>query len=237
MQPILHTPLTPPESPTSWDAVRYWAGLATRFARASLACQVQAGFALRELRRLYTIRPGRPQKIHDPIVNFPDSPERPVTWPEILRREAGISHDTARNWIAMADALKRRWQALPVSDRLRQLMAVPPSDWAEDDTKLIADAVAKATTGRTQLDFLVELGITRRPDPAPVRQSRPVQDSVSDRAALLAEFRAEMRTLTLPLDDTLSRLPIHDLLAHQAEVAAYAARIAEILRSRKAHHD
>ena len=233
MQPILHTPLTPPESPTSWDAVRYWASLAARFARASLACQVQAGFALRELRRLYTIRPGRPQKIHESIVSFPDSPERPVTWPEILRREAGISHDTARNWIAMADALKRRWQALPVSDRLRQLMTVPPSQWGEDDARLIADAVSQATQGRTQIDFLAELGLTApRPGSTQPRRSSPADSQPADS---LAEFRAEMRALTLPLDDTLSRMPIHDLLAHQSEVAAYAARIAEVIRARKGH--
>ena len=224
MQPILHTPLTPPESPTSWDAVRYWASLAARFARASLACQVQAGFALRELRRLYTIRPGRPSKL---------ASNQPETWPDILRREAGISHDTARNWIAMADCLKRRWQTLPVSDRLRQLMTVPPSQWGEDDARLIADAVSQATQGRTQIDFLAELGLTApRPGSTQPRRSSPADSQPADS---LAEFRAEMRALTLPLDDTLSRMPIHDLLAHQSEVAAYAARIAEVIRARKGH--
>ncbi|MDE2099093.1 MAG: hypothetical protein KGL39_17700 [Patescibacteria group bacterium] len=140
----------------SWDAVRYWAGMSARFAQATLACQVMAGFSLRALRDDYGSHQG---KRND---TSPNDSER-LGFQEMVRRETGLSDDTARRWINMADGIKARWKKLPARDRLRALMSMPPNQWSEPDVKLIGDAVHKATDGRTQLEFMWELGLAKRP--------------------------------------------------------------------------
>lgn len=142
-----------PDSST-WNDVRRWVQDATRFQHASLACQVMAGFALAELKKSHNVKPGQPKKElpHGAVI---------LSWPEMCKSEAGISDDTARRWIDMANGIKARWKTLPVRDRLRALMELPPSQWGEADMKVIADATHKCTDGKGQMEFMLELGIAK----------------------------------------------------------------------------
>lgn len=245
MQLVTTTPLAFPAESNTWDAVRYWVGTSARFAQASLACQVMAGFALRELHAASKIKPGNPnpetgrgnQLPNDSVIDHGGK-----SWPEIVKAEAGISDDTARNWMAMADKLKSKWKKLPIKDRLSALMTVAPSQWQETDAKLISDAVHKATDGRTQLEFMWELGIAKKPQGSGARGRKPGEGGRprdldiegEDDDGLLNEFRCDMRLFTCDLDDTLRKLSPSALSKHREEAVSYLARIDQVLKARKA---
>lgn len=147
--------------PASWAQVKYWATNAGKFAQASLACQVMAGFALAELHKKHGIRPGNKTGKNQIGGELPSDLVIP-TWPELVKQNAGISDETARNWMAMAGGIKSRWKKLAPQERLRELMRVPVSDWTDADTKLVGDALVKVTDGATQMDFLRELGLAKK---------------------------------------------------------------------------
>ena len=166
-----------PDGPATWQGVKYWAELAAKFSHASVAAQVMAGFALSELRKANNVKPGQPKKVlpHDAGIlvshNLPHdvggsatSPHdaAKLSWPEMVEKFAGISDDTARRWMAMADDIKARWKKLAPQVRLKELMAVPPSDWTEKDTKLVTDSLHKVADGSTQLEFMRELGLAKQ---------------------------------------------------------------------------
>ena len=148
--------LSTTDAPASWDAVQYWANVAARFQQASLAAQVMAGFALAELRKNFSRGGDR-----TPGANPHDAGL--LTFEETCKQHAGISDDTARRWIAMADGIKARWKKLAPQARLKQLMSVPVNEWTEDDSKLIAESLHKVTDGQSQLDFMRELGLAKMP--------------------------------------------------------------------------
>jgi len=239
-----------PAENNTWDAVRYWAGMSLRFKQADLACQVMAGFALKELRALHGPRQGqrsdlKPTSTNDssklgtsPAVTSTNDSSK-LGFQEMVLKETGISHDTARNWMKMADGIKSRWKKLPIRDRLHSLMAVPPSQWQDDDAKLITDALHKATDGRTQLEFMWELGLAKKPQGAGARGRKPGEGGraanldVGDEDELLKEFRFDMKLFTSPNDTTLQQVSTATLLQHRDEAAAYLQRIVEILKRRK----
>jgi hypothetical protein len=138
-----------------WAEVRQWVNDSAKFQHASLCCQVMAGFSLGELREHYGITQGKRTDI-----NFPHDAG---SWPELVKQHAGISDDTARRWIDMARGVKALWKKLPAREKLKALMSVPPSQWTDDDSKLIADATHKITDGRTQLEFMMDLGCCKKP--------------------------------------------------------------------------
>lgn len=229
----------PAQANNTWDAVRYWVGMSARLKQADLACQVMAGFALRELHQTHKIGPGQPKKElpNDLVISH-----RSQSWAQIVQAEVGVSDETARNWMKMADGVKSRWKKLPVRDRLSALMTVPPSQWSEPDALLISEAVHKATDMRTQAEFMWDLGIAKKPQGSGARGRKPgeggrpkdldMSEDTDD--ALLNEFRADMRLFTHPKDATLQKLSTAELLKHQAEALAYSSRITEIIKRRKA---
>jgi hypothetical protein len=124
-----------------------------------------AGFALNELKKKQGIKPGNPnfgktgsQLPHDVVIA-----DGGKSWPEMVHEYAGISDETARRWMAMADGIKARWKKLAPQSRLKELMAVSPSEWNEKDTKLVTDSMHKACDGSSQLEFMRELGLAKKP--------------------------------------------------------------------------
>lgn len=255
---LVKTSFAFPAQNNSWDAVRYWVGMSVRLQQANLACQVMAGFALKELHDSLKMRPGRrtdlanlPNDSAGSALNLPNDsvgsknaaqPSQPMSWPDLVKREAGVSDDTARNWMKMADGVKRQWKKLPIRDRLNTLMSVPPSQWQDTDAKLISDAVHKATDGRTQLEFMWELGVAKKPQGSGARGrnkgegGRPKDmdvDAEDTDDELLNDFRSDMRMFSHADDQTLRKISTAELVKHQAEVTAYASRIAQILKTRK----
>lgn len=166
----------------SVDRLRQYATASDRFARASLAMQVMAGLELAEIQRSspYT-RGGRRTPKSNPhdaglTKNAPDSALLAKTaqsadpfagwptWEAFLKGVLGISADTAGRWIAMAEAARTRLKRLEGWGALvRDLMERPIADLDAGEIDVLSKAVAKITDGRTQLDFLAELGIVKRP--------------------------------------------------------------------------
>ena len=142
-----------------WAEVRQWVNDSAKFQHASLCCQVMAGFILDELREHYGITQGKRTDL-----NFPNDSG---SWPELCKTYIGKTDDTARKWIDMSRGVKSLWKKLPAREKLKALMSVPPSKWTEDDSKLIADATHKITDGRTQLEFMMDLGCCKKPSGNP----------------------------------------------------------------------
>ena len=137
-----------------WSKVREYANLANKFAHASLAAQVMAGFELAELKKQNGIRSGRPAKLpHDVVIK---------SWEELVKENCGISDETARRWIEMADGIRARWKKLAPEAILKELMATPISEWDDSDIKVVEEALYKATDGATQLEFMRELGLAKQ---------------------------------------------------------------------------
>jgi hypothetical protein len=241
----------PEHAPNSWEAVHFWSQNSARFQHASLACQVMAGFALNELHKHYRITPGNPRpetgrgRTPDQFTN--DSLiDRQNTWSDLVQQHAGVSHDTARNWMRMAKGITARWANLPIKDRLRALISTPASDWQEADTKLISDAVQKATDGLTQMEFMWELGIAKKAGPrrgrkpgdgaGTTRPTPPIDEAKSDNdnEDILIELRHTMRLFTDPGDDFLRGCSTECLRVLSQECEALAQRIKAILAKRAA---
>lgn len=149
----------------TWDRVKVYADHAAKFERAKLACQVLAGFELLELHRTQGVRAGRPAKLpNDSGIN----PRGAEHWAETCRREAGISDDTARNWMRMADAVKPRLRKLPgLGALVREILTRPLAELTEAQHALLDQAVHKVADGKTQLEFMIELGLAKQPPGGP----------------------------------------------------------------------
>jgi hypothetical protein len=143
------------EGEEGWEKARGYAEAGRRFAKASLVCQVMCGMVLSELHKVYEVRPGKaPTK--------PLSRERGC-WSDVVAERVGISETTAWRWMEMGRAVKSKWKKLPDGDRLKALMDLPVAAWTQGDCNLIDSAVHKVTDGRTQLEFLQELGLAKKP--------------------------------------------------------------------------
>src|ERR1035437_9934373 len=120
-----------PNQKASWSQVKYWANIAGKFQQASLAAQVMAGFTLAKLRKEFPA-PGKRPVLADPA---PPSPHDVRRWggKKTFEQYAGVSDETARRWILMADGIKSRWKKLAPQERIRELMRVPVSDWTDKD--------------------------------------------------------------------------------------------------------
>lgn len=155
-----------------------YATASDRFARASLAMQVMAGFELSDVRKAAPFTQGRKPRAakypHDAVISENahkqalSAQNDPFagfsTWEDWLKGTVGISADTAGRWMAMADAVRPRLKKLDGwASLVRDLMERPIADLEPAEIEVLGKAVAKICDGRTQLDFLQELGIVKRP--------------------------------------------------------------------------
>lgn len=135
-----------------WGRVRRFAEAARQFGRAQVACQVLAGLELIELKKQNRIRAGRPASVDQPL------------WADLVAENAGVSDDTARNWIRMAEGVRPRLKKLPgVGALFRELLERPIHELTTEQHHLLEQAVHKVTDGMTQIEFLRELGIAKLP--------------------------------------------------------------------------
>lgn len=138
------------------EAVRVWIDHAGRFERAKTACQVMAGFELIELKRSAGFVQGGRRGQNPNDLGF-------ASWDEFCRARIGISDETARGWMRMAEALKPRLRKLPgLGHLIREIIDRPLSQLGPEKCQLLADAVHKLADGKTQLDFMEELGLVKR---------------------------------------------------------------------------
>lgn len=141
------------------EGVRRWVDAAEKFGRCAVACQVMAGFELLEVKKtLGFIQGGRRSKGQ----NRNDCGF--ASWEEYVRSEIGLSDRTAFNWMRMAESAKPRLKKLAgIGSLIRDILTKPVSELSPTESQLLTDAVHKLTDGRTQLDFLVELGLAKSP--------------------------------------------------------------------------
>lgn len=165
----------------SIDLLRQYATQSDRFARASVAMQVMAGFqlALIKAESPYTRGGRRTPKSNPHDAGLTENAQNSTvlvkteqanpfegwsTWEAFLQGVLGISADTAGRWIAMAENARPRLKKLDGWGSLvRDLIDLPIASLNPDEVDVLSRAVAKITDGRTQQDFLHELGIVKRP--------------------------------------------------------------------------
>ncbi|MBX3732613.1 MAG: hypothetical protein KF791_08470 [Verrucomicrobiae bacterium] len=134
----------------SWDTVRRFTDAANRFEHGAVACRVMAGIALLDLHQSHEIRVGRPSD---------GNADHQLAWPEIVKRELGVSDDTASRWMKMAGAALPRLQSGEAGEVFRQLLTIPITQLTDYQCKVLNQAVEKLVDGRSQLDFMESLGL------------------------------------------------------------------------------
>lgn len=223
--------------PATWDHVKYWADTAAKLSHASIAAQVMAGFALLELHKKHNVKAGQPKKElpnHSEILS--DASDQPDTsdkkWPDLVKDNAGVSEDTARNWMKMADGIKAKWKKLAPQEKLRELMSVPVGEWNDKQVAAVQTAVQKATDGMTQTEFLRELGIAKKAPGNPnAKGGEKKKLTMSEEAELrkrqATEDWAAIYRMASVYRDKFVLLP-------DADVEAQIATLEEALNARKA---
>lgn len=134
----------------TWDGVRHWINAAKMFEQGKLFSQVMTGFELLALHKANGISQG---KRTDLSTNLPHDAG---SWSEIVKKEAGISDDTARRYMDMAKAAAPRLKKLPALknfDPFTNNIAQLP----EPQREALSSAVKKLTDGKSQADFFNEL--------------------------------------------------------------------------------
>jgi len=196
-------------APKGWAGVEYWSRSAANFSHAAVASQVMAGFELLELKRVAGIRRGanlgnqraakKKQNPHDAVSVFENQlPHDAViesgqSWDELVREYARVSVDTASRWMAMADACRPRIKRMSGADRLVDLLQMPPSQWTMVEAELVCGAVHKLSDGKTQMEFMLELGITKMPQGAGAKGGARPPAGKKDALQALAEEQAVAR--------------------------------------------
>lgn len=223
------------DGPASWDTVKYWADAAAKFSHASIAAQVMAGFALLELRKHHgnqgkrTDLAGAAPTHPGPAANNPEK----LDWPDLVKQYAGISDDTARNWMKMAEGIRTKWKKLGPQEKIHQLMAVPVAEWNEKQIADVQTAIQKATDGMTQTEFLREIGLAKKPpgNKAGGSGRAPTRLTISEEAALRKQQAAEDWTA---LDRLLMVYRDKFVLLTDDDVDAQIAALEQALNARRA---
>lgn len=138
-----------------WARAKQYSSAAKHFARASVACQVMLGFELTAIKKeLGFVQGGKRGK------SKTENASVFKTWEEHTKAELGITDRTARTYINMAEAAKRRLKScynhLPLLEK-------PVTEFNDQQLELLTKAVNKITDGQTQSQFLVDCGIAKAP--------------------------------------------------------------------------
>jgi hypothetical protein len=217
-------------TPASWSQVKYWAGLSVKLQQGSVAAQIMAGFVLKELHAENGIKAGARTDL--PSKSGGDR----KSWPQLCKENAGISDDTARTWMNMADGIRASWKKLAPQDRLRELMRVSPADWSKEDTKLIGDAVKKATDGASQIEFMRSIGVAKKPKGASSTGRAPGCDNTKKRTSLADEAALRKSQAIVDWVDNWKQLAAYGdkfLLLPDDLVTAQIATLEQALKARK----
>lgn len=143
-------PVAPtPDDP--WAKARRYISTSQLFLRASLAAQIMAGMELVALHKAWGVKRGgnRRSNPHD----------EGLVWEDAVKKELGISDATAARWMEMAKAARAR---LAKSDlQLGEILEKSPSALTPAEQELLKTTVHKISDGQTQMEFLLECGVTK----------------------------------------------------------------------------
>lgn len=135
-----------------WAKAKRFIEAATLFQRASLAGQIMAGLELGELHKIYESQGRRSDLTSSHNVTK-------LSWEEALEKEVGISRMTAWRWMEMGRAARPR---LAKSDlELGAILEKNPGSLTAAEQELLKKAVHKISDGKTQLEFMLEAGVTK----------------------------------------------------------------------------
>lgn len=116
------------------------------------AVAVVLGAELQRLHKLFGVRAGRPE------VNSRSRSE--IKWPELVQRELGVSDDTARNWMLLAEqARKRLPDFAPVAAKL---LATPMGMMPELQRAELVEKTRKLLPEESARQLMLEWGIVKK---------------------------------------------------------------------------
>lgn len=144
---------------TSVATVRKYLDAAQKFARCSAAMQVMAGFEMVELKKAGGWVQGgrRGQKPKD--LGFAEHD----TWEDFCAKQLGISGETARTYIAMAEAARPRLKKLQgFGGVLEEILQRPVTQIEPEKGEILNQAVHKLTDGKSQLELFREWGLAKK---------------------------------------------------------------------------
>jgi hypothetical protein len=139
-----------------WQRAREYVRGASMAAKMTVAFQVLTGFELIALKKQAAVQHGGDRKSSAKDSHL-------ITWEDLVKSELGIGKDTARTWMKMAEAIRPRLKKLGGSFEALPMLELAPAQWNDEQRDTLAAAVKKATDGKTQLDFLEELGLAKKP--------------------------------------------------------------------------
>lgn len=157
-----------------WAKAKRYVESATLFQRASLAAQIMAGVELAELRKTFPETRGRPAKGNKPH-------DAVISWAEAVDQKLGVSPDTAARWVEMAHAAKKRLSSGDLT--LGAILEKHPGTLTSAEQELLKTAVHKISDGRTQLEFLLECGVTKAPQGSGARGGNTRPAALANAAA------------------------------------------------------
>lgn len=83
-----------------------------------------------------------------------------ISWGDLVKRELGITDDTATKYMLMAEGSKKR---IPIIQELEEkLLTAPLASLTEKEQREITEAVQNLTDGKTAKEVMQELGIARQ---------------------------------------------------------------------------
>jgi hypothetical protein len=139
----------------SWDDARHLLDQFKGHALMTVAAKVCLGITLQQLKEKEGYRPG---------VNTADCG---ISWPDLVKKELGISDDTARRFILAAAAVKAKIAKIGGSPRLLSLLDQPVQSLSKGDAAALQDAIRTATDGESLTSILQEFKLIKCPPPLP----------------------------------------------------------------------
>lgn len=145
-----------PSIEPSWDMARKWAETAKRLQRGVFWSKAMAGIQLIGLREQHGTNQGKRRDLG----TSPSSLEK-LDWPDLVKREMGISDETARLWMRYGEQVIPALKQFP---DLAQLADKPVSRWSHDEVTLVGEALEKIGDRKEQKDFMAALGVLQTAD-------------------------------------------------------------------------
>jgi hypothetical protein len=138
-----------------FDSARQYLSAARLHGAATAAFLVLLGVEIKRLRGIHQPKRGGDHKSKNQTRNVSCL----ISWPEIIQRELGISHDSARNYEAMAEAGKKHIAEL----NAEELLTMPLCQLPDARREQIVHAVQKVTDGQTAQQLMFDWGIAKKP--------------------------------------------------------------------------
>lgn len=185
-----------------WSRAERWLTAIKQLEVSRLAAQVMAGFELIHLHEHYRIKPGK----RTDLMNLPHRVGG--SWEELVKERLSISDQTAWRWMEMAKAARPRLKKLGGENvgALIELMLTNPAAVPAEQIEEVQAAVSKLTDGRSQVEFMAELGLVKAPQGSAAKGGR-----LEPKHAPVAELNpAEQEALTKQIaHDNYHRLVAH----------------------------